>query len=77
MPVNLVALGLDQLSRDEKLELAGQLWDSVLSSEPPGSSLTDAQRQELDLRVADAKANPDDYVTWEEVRAATIQRLRK
>ena len=75
MPVNLVSLGLDRLSRDEKLEIAGQLWDSVLSFESPGASLTTAQHEELVRRIADADANPHDYVKWEDALANTRRRL--
>jgi putative addiction module component (TIGR02574 family) len=75
MTVSLESLGLDHLSRDEKLTLAGQLWDSVLASESPGALLSDAQREELQRRVADAKAHPEDYVDWEEALANTLRRL--
>lgn len=75
MTVSLESLGLDRLSRDEKLMLAAQLWDSALASESPGSFLSDAQREELQRRVADAEAHPEDYVTWEEALASTLKRL--
>ena len=75
MAITLESFGLDRLSSDEKLELAGQLWDSVVASEPPGALLTDAQREELKRRVADAKANPDDYVSWDDAFARTMERL--
>jgi putative addiction module component (TIGR02574 family) len=75
MSMDLAALGLDRLSPDEKLELAGLLWDSAVSSESPGSSLTAAQRDELIKRVADARAKPEDYVEWEEALANTQRRL--
>lgn len=75
MAATLESLGLDRLSHDEKLALAGQLWDSVLTASPPGSFLTEEQRAELRRRVADAEANPNDYVTWKEVLERTLKRL--
>ena len=75
MAVTLESLGLNQLSRDERLTLAGQLWDSVLESESPGDFLTDAQRDELRRRVADAAAHPKDYVDWNDALASTLKRL--
>lgn len=75
MSVTLESLGLHRLSREEKLSLAGQLWDSVIASEPPGSLLSDEQRAELRRRIADAEANPDDYVKWKDVLARTLKRL--
>jgi putative addiction module component (TIGR02574 family) len=75
MVVSLESLGLDRLSRDEKLALAGQLWDSVVASESPGAFLSDAQREELRRRVAEAEAHPEDYVNWEDALASTLKRL--
>lgn len=75
MTVSLESLGLDRLSCDEKLKLAGQLWDSVLASGPPGSHLSEAQREELRKRIADAEAHPDDYVNWNDALANTLKRL--
>ena len=75
MTVSLAALGLDRLSIVEKLELAGLLWDDVTASVPPGGLLSDAQRDELRRRAADAQAHPEDYVAWEDALAATVKRL--
>jgi putative addiction module component (TIGR02574 family) len=75
MAISLEAFGLDRLSPEEKLELAGRLWNSVVASEPPGALLTDAQRAELRRRVADAQANPGDYVPWDDAYARTMERL--
>ena len=71
MAVDLKALGLDKLSLSEKRELAETLLEEVDAAAeiPPGYELTDAQRAELDRRIADAEANPDDYVLWEDVLA--------
>jgi putative addiction module component (TIGR02574 family) len=77
MSVTLESLGLDRLTRDEKLELLGQLWDSIVAAEPPGGLLTEAQREELRRRVADAQAHPDDYVEWNEAYARTTERLSR
>lgn len=39
--------------------------------------LTEAQRAELDRRIADADANPDDGIPWEEVEKKIKERLKK
>jgi putative addiction module component (TIGR02574 family) len=75
MTVNLETFGLDRLSHDEKLTLAGQLWDSILAPEAPGALLSDAQREELRRRVAEAEAHPEDYVDWSDALASTLKRL--
>lgn len=68
---------LDQarkLSVEERIELVEAIWDSIAASNaaPP---LTDAQKIELDRRLADHEANPDDVVPWEEVKAAALTRM--
>jgi putative addiction module component (TIGR02574 family) len=75
MSVTLESFGLESLSREEKLSLAGQLWDSVVASEPAGSLLSDEQRTELHRRIADAQAHPGDYVMWKDALAGTLKRL--
>ena len=76
MATSLQELGIDHLSTEERLELAEQLWDSVaadLEREP----LTDAQRAELERRVAAADANPASGVPWEVVRAEARARWQR
>jgi putative addiction module component (TIGR02574 family) len=75
--MTIESLGLDRLSHEERLALAGQLWDSVVASTEPGVLLTDVQRQELQRRVAHAEAHPEDSVAWEDALAATLKRLSK
>ncbi len=68
MSVTLASLGLDKLSREERLALVQELWDSI-AAEPAPSLLTDAQREELRRRVAEDDATPDDVIPWEQVKA--------
>jgi hypothetical protein len=43
----------------------------------PEESLSPAFRTELDRRLADHKANPDDTVPWEEFKAAALARMKQ
>lgn len=68
---------LDQarkLSVDEQIELMEALWDGIVerNAVPP---LTEAQKTELDRRIADHEANPDDVVPWSEVKASALARI--
>ncbi|HYV40113.1 MAG TPA: addiction module protein [Gemmataceae bacterium] len=75
MSPTLQSLGIDQLSREQRLVLVQEIWDTIASeSQPP--LLTPAQRQELQNRVADDDANPDDVIPWEQVKAQTFERLQ-
>jgi putative addiction module component (TIGR02574 family) len=45
------AIDVRQLSRDERLELIEQLWDSLSDEERDSLPLTTEQEQELDRRL--------------------------
>ena len=65
------SLGIDRLSADERLELMHEIWDSI-AAEPGTIHLTDAQRQELERRLAEHEVNPGDAVPWEQVKAEIL-----
>jgi putative addiction module component (TIGR02574 family) len=71
----LKSLGIDRLSVEERLTLVEDLWDSI-ADESAATSLTDAQRAELDRRLADYKDNSNDVVPWEDVKASITARLK-
>ncbi len=62
------------LPLEEQLELVEALWDSIGDRNAvPGP--TDAQKAELDRRLADHAANPEDVVPWDEVKDAALTRI--
>jgi putative addiction module component (TIGR02574 family) len=75
MPSTIESLGIDRLSRDERIALVLDIWDTI-AAEPDRSLLSEAQRQELRRRVAEDDANPDDVVTWEKVQAQALEKLK-
>jgi putative addiction module component (TIGR02574 family) len=75
MSVSIKSLGIERLSVAERLVLVEELWDSIAASTP--TPITDAQRAELDRRLADHEANPDDVVSWEEVHSSITRRLSR
>jgi putative addiction module component (TIGR02574 family) len=56
-----------QLSIDERIRLAQDIWDSI-AAVPEAISLTQAQREELDRRLAAYEENPDEGIPWEDFR---------
>jgi putative addiction module component (TIGR02574 family) len=76
MSVSLKSLGIDQLSVEERLALVEELWDSIADS-GVDFPVTDAQRSELDRRLAEHEAKPDDVVAWEDVKASIGHRLKR
>jgi putative addiction module component (TIGR02574 family) len=72
----LEALGIDQLSADERLRLIGEIWDSI-APQVEQAPLTEAQKAEIDRRLAAHRANPQAAIPWEQVEAEALARLRK
>ncbi len=73
MSATLKSLGIERLSVEERLALVEELWDSIAGATP----VTDAQRTELDRRLAEHKAHPEDVVTWEQVKESITARLKR
>lgn len=70
---------LDQarkLSVDERVELVEAIWNSIADQQAV-LPITEAQKSELDRRLADHQANPGDVIPWTEVKAEAITRLRR
>ncbi len=73
MAPTLTELGVDKLSREDRLALAEALWESVeaeIAAEPISPELA----AELDRRLALSKADPRRGKPWEEVLAAARAR---
>ena len=64
------------LTIDEQIELVEAIWDGIVSR-GAAPSLTEAQKAELDLRLADHLVNPNDVVPWSEVKAAALAKIRQ
>lgn len=75
MSPTLQSLGIDRLSREQRIALVLDIWDSI-AAEVGQPVLTDAQRRELERRIAEDDANPDDVIPWEQVKAQTLSRLK-
>ena len=76
MVVSLKSLGIERLGIEERLTLVEELWDSI-AADSTVVPLTQAQRAELDRRIAEHETNPNDVVPWEEVKASITERLKK
>ncbi len=72
----LHALGIDSMSVEDRIELAQDIWDSVAIEAgllPPGK----AKRAELDLRLAEDDAAPNDTIAWETIKAESQARWQR
>jgi len=75
MTPTMKALGIDQLSFEDRLALVQEIWDSI-AAEPP-ARLTAEQKAELDRRLAEHERNPGDVVPWTQIKAEALERLQK
>ncbi|MBO3462014.1 addiction module protein [Aetokthonos hydrillicola Thurmond2011] len=57
------------LNVEDRILLVQAIWDSI-ATEQAYPELTDQQKQELDRRITDSQANPDNVMTWQEIRAS-------
>ena len=64
------------LDIDEQIELVEAIWTGIVSRglEP---SLTESQKLELDRRLADHLANPNDVIAWDDVKEAALAKIRQ
>lgn len=65
-----------QLSVKDQLELVEALWDEIAkhNAVPPPTA---AQKAELDRRLVDHEAHPDDVVSWDKVKASARDRIQQ
>ena len=68
MTPNMKDLGIDQMTTQERVSLALEIWES-LGDAPLRTRLSAEQQAELARRNADLDANPGLGLTWEQIRA--------
>jgi len=59
------------LDIEDQIELVEAIWNNI-ASRGAAPSLTNAQKTELDRRLADHLENPDDVDSWSDVKAAAL-----
>ncbi|MBD2302030.1 addiction module protein [Nostoc sp. FACHB-87] len=57
------------LTIEERIRLVQAIWDSI-AAEQSSPDITEAQKQELERRINDYEANPDNVMTWDEIKAS-------
>jgi len=76
MTPTLESLGIDKLTVDQRVELAQAILDSI-TAETEKFQLTEAQKREIDRRLAAHAANPGSAIPWEQVKAEALARFQK
>ncbi|WP_242053551.1 addiction module protein [Nostoc sp. FACHB-888] len=57
------------LSVEDRIRIVQAIWDTI-AAEQVYPDLTEAQKRELDRRTADYDSNPDNVLTWEQIKAS-------
>ena len=76
MSAILQQIGIERMTIAERIALAQEILDTVAAEQarPP---LSEAKKRELDRRLADIAANPDDCISRQEVEAKMQARYGK
>jgi len=61
-----------EMSVAERIQLVEDIWDSI-AAVPESLSLTEDERQELDRRLEAYAQNPDEGISWGELK----EKIRK
>lgn len=70
-----MVVDLAQLSLAERIQLVEDLWDTIAAT-PEAVPVTDAQKAELDRRLARYQSSPVDGRSWAEVKAALLRQTQ-
>jgi putative addiction module component (TIGR02574 family) len=60
---------IEALSIEDRINLVQAIWDGI-AEDRACADLTDMQKQELDCRITDSENNPENVMTWEEIKAS-------
>lgn len=66
---------LFKLTPAERIQLAEDLWDSVAVNPADLPPLSDAQKAEIERRLAERTKDPSKATGWDEVRARLWSRI--
>ena len=67
---------VDSWPIEDRIQLVQEVWDRLADQgQEPG--LSEEDKAELDRRLAEDDAAPDDVVPWEEVKAQALARIQR
>lgn len=69
MPTQTSAAEYMKLPVSERIQLVEDIWDSIAAEAPDAVTLSEAQKAELQSRLAAHREDPSTAVPWEQVRS--------
>lgn len=76
MDFSSTLLKIRAMSIDDRIRLVEAIWDDIAADQAQ-SDLTEAQKRELERRLADDDANPDEVIPWETIKAEARARFQR
>ncbi len=74
MAPSLKALGIDQLSVDDRLQLVEAIWDDIAST-LESREIPQSHKDLLDDRISSHEKNPRAGVSWDDIQARLLPRV--
>ncbi|ALB42580.1 MULTISPECIES: addiction module protein [unclassified Anabaena] len=69
MNISVILNEIKALSIADRIQIVQDILESI-AAEQAYPDLTAAQKRELDRRISDYETNPDDVMTWQEIKAS-------
>ncbi|OBQ28378.1 MAG: hypothetical protein AN483_15955 [Aphanizomenon flos-aquae MDT14a] len=69
MDISVTLNEIKALSIADRIRIVQDILESI-AAEQAYPDLTTAQKRELDRRISDYETNPDDVMTWQEIKAS-------
>lgn len=67
MDITVTLNQITSLDIEDRIRLVQAIWDSI-AAEQSYPDLTEVEKQELDHRITAYETNPDDVMTWEDIK---------
>lgn len=64
-----------ELDLNEQIELVEAIWNNIVKRNA-APALTENQKTELDNRLNDYLANPNDVLSWQKVKTAALTKIQ-
>ncbi|CCQ53988.1 addiction module protein [Crocosphaera watsonii WH 8501] len=64
---------INALNIEDRIFLVQAIWDSI-AAEQVYPDLNEEQKKELDSRINDSESNPDNVLTWEEIKTSITRK---
>ena len=64
---------INTLNIEDRIFIVQAIWDSI-AEEQVYPDLNEEQKKELDSRISDSESNPENILTWEEIKTSITRK---